>query len=132
MLNKTIIFTALLFGTTLSFAADSKIYTQNMSNVAKIEASLAKCIPDEDESTNCYNNAEKEYDKIIVNIRKTYGNKIDSKLWQAINLGSLTRKQNCRSKELDAGTSQIFYPYIDCVHSANHSLVITAIELHLK
>lgn len=132
MFKKTLLITSLIFGSSTLFAAETQLYNQYMSNIAKTEANLAKCIPDEEKSALCYQNADKTYDKIIKDVRKTYGAKVDSKLWQAINVGSVTRKNNCRSSYLDAGTSQVFYPYIDCVHAANHSLVITTVELHLK
>lgn len=132
MFKKALLVTSLICISNTLFAAETQLYNQYMSSIAKTEANLAKCIPDEEASPLCYQNADKAYDKIIKDIRKTYGSKVDGKLWQAINVGFVTRKNNCRSSYFDAGTSQVFYPYIDCVHATNHSLVITTVELHLK
>lgn len=113
-------------------AAESTQYSKYMKQVATVETNLAKCLPDVDESPICYVSAEKSYDNIIKNIRKTYSSKVDLKLWQTINLGFENRKKNCRSPHLDAGPTQLFYPYVDCLNATNHALVITTIELHLK
>ncbi len=132
MLKKSLLAITLILLSNQLFAENNKLYNQYLGEVAKTEAYLSKCIPDEDMSTQCYLDAENKYDKIITNIRETYSSKVDAKLWQAINLGYLNRKKNCKAQYLDAGTTQVFYPYIDCLHSTNHSLVITTIELHLK
>ena len=121
-----------LFCTSYCMAAESAEYNKYMKQVSTVEINLAKCIPDVNESPICYTDAEKSYDNIIKNIRKKYSSKVDLKLWQTINLGYEKRKKSCRSSYLDAGPTQLFYPYVDCLNTVSHALAITTIELHLK
>lgn len=122
----------LFFSTSICMAAESPEYSRYMKQISMVETTLLKCIPDVNESPICYTSAEKDYDNIIKNIRKNHSSKVDLKLWQTINLGFENRKKNCRSPHLDAGPTQLFYPYVDCLNTANHALAITTIELHLK
>jgi len=129
---KSVILFPILLGVSFYTFADTATYNKYMKEVSLIEAKLSKCIPDVNESHICYNNAEKKYDNIIKSIRKAHSSKVDIKLWQSINLGFESRKNNCRSEYLDAGPTQLFYPYIDCLNSSYHGLTVTTIELHLK
>ena len=105
---------------TVTFAQPSSMYDRYLGEISKLESDLSKCIPDEDESYLCYSRNKKQYNKIIADIRQQYKNKVDSKVWQAINISFNKAGKACAD------------PYFDSGKSVLHGLAVTTVELHLK
>ncbi|HGF9504652.1 TPA: hypothetical protein ACJEU7_001857 [Acinetobacter baumannii] len=112
-------------------AANSE-YTNKINTVKSIEKNLMQCIPDVEQSYLCYSKAGKDYTKLITDIRNKHSDKVDSKLWNYLNVKFNERSKNCRNSDFDGGTQKAFYPNLDCLNSILHQQAITTIELHLK
>jgi hypothetical protein len=121
-----------------SFATNAMTYNEGIENVRKIESSYNKCLIAENSThdidhAECADTSQKQYDKLIVSIRKQYPKAVDPKVWQSINLGHIERTKACRN-DYNYLMTRVYYvkPNILCEQQAYKSLALSAIKLHLK
>ena len=129
---KKIIAVAFLLSASTIALADKWTYNSAINSVVANEKELSMCAPAPDDAGTCYEDTISKYNSMIRDIRAQNGQKVDSLLWQSINLNYKKGIDSCRSDENLSDNRLFFYPYQDCLTNHLHNLLITTIELHLK
>lgn len=121
-----------IFSISTLVSAEKWDYSKALKSVANNEAELAMCAPAPEDAGECYESTISQYSKMIKEIRSQNSTKLDTRLWQSINLNYKNAIDTCRSENNISVNRLFFYPYQDCMTNHLHNLLITTIELHLK
>lgn len=129
---KKFLFSAFLLTMATSSFGAKWTYSNAHDVLVSNEKEMVMCAPAPDDAGLCYEETISKYNNLIREVRSQNASKVDSKLWQTINLNYKNAIDTCRSDKNLAGSRLFFYPYQDCMTNHLHNLAVTTIELHLR